>query len=628
MRSASPLTLMRGWIMAGEIATAYVTVMPRMSKSFADDIGAEVDGAVDNATRSTSRLGSIGGVVAGAMAGAFAATAGAVISVGRSALDAYADFEQLSGGIETLFGDDAQTVMDNASQAFKTAGMDANQYMEMATSSAAAMISSLGGDTAEAARLTDQAMTDMADNANKMGTSLESIQTAYAGFAKGNFTMLDNLALGYGGTQAEMERLLADAEAISGVHYDISSYADITEAIHVVQTEMGITGTTAAEAASTISGSVAMTKSAWQNLVAGLGNENADLAALVSDVVDSAMAALGNIAPRIGQIANGIAAALPQLVGSLVPMIPQIVTPILDAAIQALTGLIQYLPEIVGAAMELLNGVVQSLIDAVPVLIPVVIQAITGICGALLENLPMLIGAAMTLFLGVADGLLQALPEIIGYIPVLVQTLCDNMDSMIPMMIEVGVALFTAIIANLPAILEALYAAVVSIGESLFGWFTGLVPTMIEAGGNLLQGLIDGLVANAGRLLDTIVAICSDALDGFLGFFDIHSPSRVMRGVGGYIGEGLALGISGSDGMVSKAVDSLSASAMLDMQRMTASMSVQASYAGSSVYAPEDAVASRLSRMNVYIDGKTLVGAVCADMGAAQGRMARLGGIA
>ncbi|WP_270264771.1 hypothetical protein [Lactococcus formosensis] len=292
-------------------------------------------GEAGNGIKSLS--GAMGLIKAAAIAAAGSAMVAGAIKFGKAAVSAYADYEQLVGGVETLFGaggqsveeyaksvgksvDDARgdynnlmqaqdLVMKNADNAYKTAGMSANQYMEVATSSAAAMVTSVGGDTVKAAKLTDQAVTDMADNANKMGSNITDIQNAYGGFAKGNFTMLDNLKIGYGGTQEEMKRLLADAEKLPGAmgrKFDISNYADVTEAIHLVQTEMGITGTTAKEAAQTISGSIDSTKAALANLLAGIGKSDVDLKGLTKNVIDSFKNVIRNIIPVIKNIAKAI----------------------------------------------------------------------------------------------------------------------------------------------------------------------------------------------------------------------------------------------------------------------------------------------------------------------------------
>lgn len=249
-----------------------------------NDLGNETRKA-GNATDETSgKFSKLGEVAKGAAKVALAvvgATATAVGALVKQAVESYAEYEQLVGGVDTLFGSASAEVQKKADNAYKTAGMSANEYMETVTGFSASLIQSLGGDTEKAAKYADMAITDMSDNANKMGTDMSLIQNAYQGFAKQNYTMLDNLKLGYGGTKEEMERLLKDASKISGIKYDISSYADIVDAIHVVQTEMGITGTTAKEASTTIQGSISSMKSAWQNLLTGLADENADLDVLV-----------------------------------------------------------------------------------------------------------------------------------------------------------------------------------------------------------------------------------------------------------------------------------------------------------------------------------------------------------
>lgn len=282
--------------------------------------------SLDDAGKKTSGFGDKlkSGLATAAKVGAagLAVATTAVGALSKQALDGYASFEQLSGGVETLFKDSADVVMEYANNAYKTAGLSANQYMETVTSFSASLLQSLDGDTKKAAEAADMAITDMSDNANKMGTAIDSIQTAYQGFAKQNFTMLDNLKLGYGGTKEEMQRLLDKANEINAkqgiiTDYQIGSYADIVNAIHVVQSEMGITGTTAAEASTTIEGSVASAKSAWENLVAGLGNENADLGQLTANLVNSVETAAENIIPRIAKIISGLGEAAKSLIGQV-----------------------------------------------------------------------------------------------------------------------------------------------------------------------------------------------------------------------------------------------------------------------------------------------------------------------
>lgn len=357
-------------------------------------------------------MGGVAAKAGKAIAAGLAAGATVVSVLAKQSLDSYANYEQLVGGVETLFGAGGKSleeyaesvgksvdevrgtyndliaaqegVMENAANAYKTAGMSANEYMETVTSFAAALVSSLGGDTAAAAEKADLALTDMADNANKMGSAMESIQNAYQGFAKQNYTMLDNLKLGYGGTKEEMERLLADAEKLSGIKYDISSYADIVDAIHVVQTEMGITGTTAEEAEKTISGSIASTKAAWQNLLTGFADDEADLELLIGNLVESATTAVRNVVPRIAQILSGISQAMTQIM------------PIVSAELPGILS--ELLPGVINGAVALINGLVAALPSLLGILIAQFPSIFTQISNGLVQTFPVLLETAKNLF--------------------------------------------------------------------------------------------------------------------------------------------------------------------------------------------------------------------------------------
>jgi phage-related protein len=274
--------------------------------SFKDEVKNYAKDANNTIKKMGDGVAKVGKTIGKAITAGAAAAGAGVVALGKHALDCYGDYQQLVGGIETLFKDSAGAVEQYAKDAYKNQQMSANQYMDIATSFSASLLQGLGGDTAEAAKITDMAITDMADNANKMGSSMESIQNAYQGFAKQNYTMLDNLKLGYGGTKEEMERLLADAEKLTGVHYDISNLGDVYSAIHAVQEEMGITGTSADEAATTIQGSVAMMKAAWQNWLTGLMDNDADINQLTQDLIDSVSQVIDNIAPRIGEFFDSL----------------------------------------------------------------------------------------------------------------------------------------------------------------------------------------------------------------------------------------------------------------------------------------------------------------------------------
>lgn len=362
----------------------------------------EATASVEDFQEGTEKTGSkaksiLKGIGVGAAAAATAAAAMAV-SVAKAAVEGYANYEQLVGGVETLFKDSADQVQKYASEAYKTAGLSANAYMEQATSFSASLLQGLGGDTKAAADYANQAIIDMADNANKMGTSIESIQNAYQGFAKQNYTMLDNLKLGYGGTRGEMERLIEDANKVKEANGEmadltIDNFADMVEAIHIIQSEMGITGTTAEEASSTIQGSIASLKASWENLLVGMADENANMDQLIGQFVESASIAAQNLLPRIEQTLLGVA----QLIEKLAPII-----------IEKLPGMIQtLLPAFLNAAMQILKALVKALPDILTMLITAIVDFLTDP-----ETIMLIIEAAVTLFMG----LVEAIPRILGAI--------------------------------------------------------------------------------------------------------------------------------------------------------------------------------------------------------------------
>ena len=385
--------------MPGTIANAYVQILPSaegMKSNLTKALGGEAEDAGKNlASKIGGGLKTGLGTAAKAAAVGIAAAGTAAVALGNQALQSYADYEQLIGGVETLFGDSAGKVIQDASQAFKTAGMSANDYMETSIQSAAALINSLGGDQAKAADLMGMSITDMSDNVNKMGTSMEAVQNAYRGFSRGNFTMLDNLALGFAGTKEGMQELLDAAEQISGVKYDINSYSDIVQAIHEVQTQMGITGTTAREAMTTISGSVNATKAAWQNLLTGIADENADFEALVNNFIDSAMIAAENILPRVQTIMDGL--------GRLITEASQRILPII------IDMIVQNLPQIIASGVQIVISLITGIVQALPQLVAALPQIFSSILGAFRENWPALRDAGAELLRMVGQGIESAL---------------------------------------------------------------------------------------------------------------------------------------------------------------------------------------------------------------------------
>lgn len=355
--------------------------------------------AVNNEMKNTSVVSQFGSalksglaVAAKAAAAATAAAAGAVIALTKSAVENYGKYEQLVGGVETLFKDSAGTVEEYAKNAYQTAGLSANEYMETVTSFSASLLQSMGNDTEAAAKKADRAITDMSDNANKMGTDMQSIQNAYQGFAKQNYTMLDNLKLGYGGTKEEMQRLIDDANALNAAqgnytNYTIESYADIVDAIHTVQTEMGITGTTALEASTTIEGSIGAMKAAYANFVTGLGNDNADISELSSQLIQSVGTVAENVLPVVETVLKNIAEAVqrdgPEMIEKFVSYaiekLPEVISLGLKMVISLVKGIAQNIPQLVTSVLNMMATIVQTIWDSLPDIIEVGKNIVRGL---------------------------------------------------------------------------------------------------------------------------------------------------------------------------------------------------------------------------------------------------------
>lgn len=355
--------------------------------------------SINEEMKNTSIVSQFGGalksglaVAAKAAAAATAAAAGAVIALTKSAVENYGEYEQLVGGVETLFKDSAGTVEEYAKNAYQTAGLSANEYMETVTSFSASLLQSMGNDTAAAAKKADRAITDMSDNANKMGTDMQSIQNAYQGFAKQNYTMLDNLKLGYGGTKEEMQRLIDDANALNAAqgnytNYSIESYADIVDAIHTVQTEMGITGTTAKEASTTIEGSIGAMKAAYANFVTGLGNDNADISELSSQLIQSIGTVAENVLPVVETVLKNIATAVqkdgPEMIEKFVSYaiekLPEVISLGLQMVISLVKGIAQNIPQLVTSVLNMMATIVQTIWDSLPDIIEVGKNIVRGL---------------------------------------------------------------------------------------------------------------------------------------------------------------------------------------------------------------------------------------------------------
>lgn len=533
-------------------------------------------------------LGDAAKTAAKAVTAAFTAATAGVAALTKSALDGYASFEQLAGGVETLFRDSSGTVISYADQAYKTAGLSANAYMGTVTGFSASLLQSLGGDTAKAADAANQAVTDMADNANKMGTSMESIQYAYQGFAKQNYTMLDNLKLGYGGTKEEMQRLLEDAEKLSGIQYDISSFADVTDAIHVIQTELGITGTTALEASETIQGSLSSMAAAWQNLLVGVADENQNLDALIENFVNSVSIAAGNVLPRIETILGGIGELIAKLAPTIAQTVPgivaQVVPNLATAAYTLVTSLassiVQQAPQMMQGALSLMSSLSTYLQGNLSSLIETGLQMVSELSASLLENASLLIDGAIGLILALGQGLIDSLPSLIEYVPEIVSNIANIINDNAPkllvaagtLIVELGKGLIDAIptlIANIPEIIAAIVdvwtafnwidlgtkaitavkdgalkmvGAVKTAGEkvttTLVNAIKNLPTTLANIGRNGITGLANAVRNLAGTARSAMQMVVTGIVNTISGL-----PSKMLE-IGKNIVQGIARGIS------------------------------------------------------------------------------------
>lgn len=489
-----------------ELAKAYVQIVPSaqgIKGKLEDLLGGEADSAGRSAGgRFSGAFGSVMGTV-GKVAGAgLAAAAGAAGAVAKQAISSYADFEQLSGGIETMFGENAAAVMRNADRAFQSAGLSANAYMETAIQSSAALINSLGGDQAEAARLMDVSITDMADNVNKMGTSMEAVQNAYRGFSRGNFTMLDNLALGFAGTKEGMQQLLDKAQELSGLKYDIGSYSDIVNAIHVVQTEMGITGTTAKEASETISGSISSLKAAWANLLTGIADGNADLEGLAGNVTSSLKAVISNLKPVIKTALKGLAEVVRELAPEIAAELPRLVSDLM--------------PSLVEAAVGIAIGLADGLVKNAPKIISALLQAIVS-------NAPALLEGGVQLVVSLVGGLLSAIPEILTAGFQLVAVLFDEVGKGVSRLFEAGAnlvsGLWEGISSKVGWLISQVDGFLEGVWSSIEGFFQIASPSKKTAwiGGMLTEGLANGISTTEDDAVSAATRMSADVLNAMRG---------------------------------------------------------------------------------------------------------------
>ena len=501
----------------------------------------------------TGKLGQAAKVVGTAIVGATAAAGAGAVAIGKAAVDSYASYEQMVGGVDKLFGDASGKLQQYAAQAYQTSGMSANQYMEQATSFSAALINSLGGDTARAADMADVAMRAMSDNVNVFGSNAEDVQNAIMGISRQNYTMIDNLKLGYAGTKQGMEQLIADANAwgaANGEASDLSidSFADCVQAIQQVQEAQGIAGTTAKEAAGTIEGSVTMAKAAWENLLTGLADPDADVGALVGNLLGAVDNVVTNVAPRVGQVFTTVVSYLPTAVSqvgqTLLPVVADAAAGLVGAAASALGTVREYLAGVdwAGEAQSLLAGIasvvgplLSQAVQLLPYLLVAVAQLMVGVmtymsehaqeivdtltmviqllAAAIGDNLPTILAAAVTLFLALATAVINDAPQILAAIGTLLLQAVAAVAGAVGQMLSAGLKF-----------VGGLLSGATQKGAEVVDWFAGLPGRILSALGDL-----GGLLVGAGRsVIDGFLGGLKDAWDGVTGF---------VGGIAGWIAE-------------------------------------------------------------------------------------------
>ena len=551
--------------MVTELAKAYVQIIPS-AEGIQGRIQKEIEPEADSAGS------SFGGKMVGMIKKVIAAAAiGKALS---ASISEGAALEQSLGGIETLFKDSADKVKANAAKAYQTAGMSANDYMELTTSFSASLLSSLAGDTSKAADVADMAMVDMSDNVNKMGTNMEDIKNAYQGFAKQNYTMLDNLKLGYGGTKSEMERLLADAQKISGVEYNIDNLSDVYSAIHVIQGQLDITGTTAKEAATTISGSFNQMKAAAKNVMGEIAL-GMDVGPALNELANTIITfAVGNLLPAVWNVISALPSAIitfvtalgPQLFAAVSGLIPQIASGITtgiptlyQSAMQLMDqfniGIQEQLPILLQKGVDFITNIVNGILQNLPQVITMAGNVITYFANTIISMLPTILSAGARLLLRLVNGIINNLPQIAQAAATAIVRFVTSIGQNLPQILQSGITIIAKLAAGLIRAIPNLVGQIPAIISAIVNTFTS--QNWGSIGINIISGIASGLRSAAHMLWDAVKGVLGGFKENVLAFFGIHSPSRWGAYVGEMIDTGIANGLIGKTTLVSNAAAEL-----------------------------------------------------------------------
>lgn len=549
-----------------ELAKAYVQIVPS-SKGINGSIEKILDPEAQSAGKSAGD--SIGSNIVGGLKKALVGAG--VTKVVKDALDAGGALQQSFGGLETIYGGASKFAKDYAADAAK-AGISMNDYAEQAVSFGASLKQAYGGDTMKAVKAANTAILDMADNSAKMGTDLSAIQNAYQGFAKQNYTMLDNLKLGYGGTKSEMERLLADAQKLTGVEYNIQNLGDVYDAIHAIQQDLGLTGVAAAEAEGTFTGSMQAMKAYAENFMAAL-TTGGDIKGALNNLIGSTVTFFSqNLVPMLGNLISALPDAIVQLVKSLVAQSPQL----LEAGQTILTSLWEGVKSLAGTLFGGDGGgVITEFINSVTSGFPSVIEkggeVIANIYKGIVENLPKMYEGATNLILSLVDGIANNLPNIVASITNVVSTILKTFLENLPKIIEMGVTMLGKLVAGIIKAIPQVLKAIASLIKTVVDNFKGY--DWKSLGKNIIDGIVNGLKAAGSAIWEALKTACQEAWDGVKSFFKIGSPSRLMADtVGKWIPAGIAVGVEGNTKPLTDAMDDLSTDAVSNATSVISSM--------------------------------------------------------
>ena len=547
------------------IATAYVQVAPSM-EGVAPAVRKHFTGVGGPAGN------SFGAKFVGALKGVLAAAG--IGEALKKTLTEGAALQQSLGGVETLFKDSASTVIANAKQAYRTAGLSANAYMEQVTSFSASLLQSLGGDTAAAANVADMALQDMSDNANKFGTDMGRITDAYQGFAKQNYTMLDNLKLGYGGTKTEMQRLLADAQKLTGVKYDINNLSDVYSAIHAIQEELGVTGTTAKEASSTLTGSFNAMKAAFSNVLGNLALGEAMGPSLNALAQTTVTFLTGNLVPAVWNIITALPGAILTFINALIPAnMSSLVT---TAVTQFATFISANLPVLLSQGVQFITQLVMGFLSGIPSFLETAGSLLNQLLMAFLAALPSLRSSGAQLILSLASGLISSLPSIISSATSIVAQLLSTIATHLPDLLAQGISLIAQLVAGLISMIPDVITTAGNIIQNIITTFGE--TDWLSIGTNIIKGIASGISSGVGIIIQAAKDAAMAAYNAAKAALGIKSPSRLFRKEVGYrMPQGAALGVYDGIPLLNQAMDEMSS---LANQRFTSRLKMHADFSG------------------------------------------------